>query len=76
MTGTAEFEIDLLKEKAYVISTLNDLNSTLLGKCTYLDKKLVLLYYEEFEELIMKIDNAYEMVRGRGKEKPQATPDN
>lgn len=71
MTGTSEFEIELLKEKSYVISVLRELNSRLLGASTYIDKAKILDYYNQIDMIVFAIDKEYEAVRRWGK---QGTP--
>jgi len=68
-SGTSEFEIELLKEKNYTLSSLNNMkNQILLVK--YLDEGKVLDYYNQIDMIIFAIDKEYEEVRKRGNTGP------
>ena len=70
MTGTAEFEVDLLAEKNNILNHLSAINAAVLKEMKYIDKKKALEYYNQIDMIIFSIGQEYEEVRKRGNTGP------
>jgi len=64
MTNTSEFEIELLKEKNYTISNLNNMKNQILT-IKYIDNGKVLDYYNQIDMIVFSLEKEYEEKRNQ-----------